>query len=78
MTVEPLSPCPQIASLDELRDDENLSVFRSSHIMDRNDMWVVEIGEDLSFVQESRDILGARTRSGLGTLIATARSRSSS
>ena len=64
--------------VDELRDDVAEAVVGPAHVVDRDDVRVVELGEDAGLGQVRLDVLGPATRSGLGTLIATGRSSSSS
>ncbi len=71
-------PDRQIAAFDELGDDEAESVFGATHVEDRHDVGMVQLGEDAGFVQKRLHILGRVIRSGFGTLMATGRSRSSS
>jgi len=51
-------PDRQIAALDELRHDEAESVFRATHVMDRHDVRMVELGEDSGFNKKRLGILG--------------------
>ena len=71
-------PLRQVAALDVLGDDVAEAVVGPAHVVDRDDVRVVELGEGAGLGQVGLDVLGPATRSGLGTLIATGRSRSSS
>ena len=72
-------PDRQVAAFDELRHDEAEPVFRATHIVDRHDVGMVQLGEDPGFNRETLPHPRSRViRSGFGTLMATGRSRSSS
>ena len=51
-------PDRQVAAFDELRDHEAESVFRATHIEDRHDVGMVQLGEDSGFNEKRFDILG--------------------
>ena len=72
------NPRRQITPLDKLGDDKAEAVRRAAQVVNRHDMGMLEPGEDPRLPQIGLDILVATDRSGLGTLIATGRSRSSS
>ena len=62
-------PDRQIAAFDELRHDEAESVFRATHIEDRHDVGMVQLGEDPGFNRETLPASSGRViRSGLGHL----------
>ena len=61
-----LDPFGKVAPLDELGDDEVQPIVGSTHVVDWDDMGMVEAGEDASFVQVSVDILGPRDSLGRG------------
>ncbi len=61
-----LDPGGKVASLDELGHDEAQTVVGASHVVDRNDMGMVETRNDAGFVQVSLDILRARDSLGAG------------
>ena len=72
-------PLGQVASLDVLRDHVAEAVVGPAHVVDRDDVRVVELGQGAGLGQVSLDVTGARRPApGSGTLIATGRSRSSS
>ena len=71
-------PLGQVAPLDVLRDDVAEPVVGPAHVVDRDDVRVVEPGEGAGLGQVGLDVPGPATRSGFGTLIATGRSSSSS
>src|SRR5262245_15975485 len=50
----------EVAPFDELGDHEAKSLLRSPDIEHRNDVGMVEAGEDAGFVQERLNILGLR------------------
>ena len=52
-------PDRQVAAFDELRHDEAESVFRATHVIDRHDVGMVQLGEDSGFNEKRLDILGA-------------------
>ena len=71
-------PLRQVAALDVLRDDVAEAVVGPADVVDRDDVGVVELGEVRASARYASMSSGPATRSGLGTLIATGRSRSSS
>jgi hypothetical protein len=50
-------PDRQVAAFDELRHDETKSVFRATHIEDRHDVGMVQLGEDAGLAEIGLDIL---------------------
>ena len=52
-------PDCQVASFDELRDDEAEPVFRAAHVVDRHDVGMVQLGENSGFDEKRFHILGA-------------------
>ena len=66
----PMLPDPdrQVASFDELGDDEAQTVVGATHVMNRHDMGMVEVGDDAGFGQVCLDILGPRDSFGAGNL----------
>jgi hypothetical protein len=64
----PIHPERQVGAFDELRGDEAESVFRATHIEDRHDMGMVQLGQDSGFTEKRFDILGAGDSFGVWDL----------
>ena len=60
-----IHPDRQIAAFDELRHDETEPVFRATHVMDRHDVGMVQLGEDAGFNEKCLGILGASDSFGI-------------
>jgi len=56
----------KVAPLDEPRDHEAQPVFGTPYVVYRNDVGMVQFGEDAGFVQVSLDILGLGDSFGAG------------
>ena len=61
-------PFRQIAAHDELGDDKRQAVFRSAHIEHRNNVRVIQAGQNLGLDQISLDVPQREDRVGLGDL----------
>ena len=61
-------PLRQVAALDVLGDDVAEAVVGAADVVDRDDVGVVELGEDLGLGQVGLDVLGAGDPLGVGHL----------
>ena len=61
-------PLRQAGALDVLGDHVAQTVISPAYVIDRNDVGVVELGEDLGLGQVDRDVLGAGDPLGVGHL----------
>ncbi len=69
-----LEPCGEVGAIDVLRDDEKGAVLGAAHVMNGNDVRVIEVGDGAGFSQIGFGIFEVfATRLACGTLMATSR-----
>src|SRR5437899_6641641 len=52
----------KIASLNELGDDEAQAICRATNVEDRDDVWMIEIGDGAGFPEVSFGVFGPRNQ----------------